>query len=258
MDFNTRAYAAHKLGWPTFPAFVINVDYDTCTSIERERVHLLGAAFNTKGPKPLTREEIADTVEKVSGNPDWTATRVAQHLGVSQGTVNSVFAQVRAKRRAEKLGVHLNGSVTATNVAALGQRSDKLTDRPFQEIARLTQDAGLETRELRDLLRKVEEVTGSDEEKVAVIDAERAARETQIAHYKATGKAKPPKSVELRRHLAFTLDNRDDPGAMAEYNPATAAEHLAKVTEAIEILELVRDAQESLPVQESLSAEAVS
>jgi len=252
VDFNTRAMAAYKLGWPTFPAFIINVDFGNCTEIERERVRLLGAAFNTKGPKPLTREEIADTVGAVASNPDWTAAKVAQHLGVSQGTVNSVFAQVKAERRAEKLGVHFNGSVSATNKAALGQRSDKLTDRPFGEIARLAQDAGLEVRELRDLLNKVEGVTGSDEEKVAVVDAERAARDTQIAHYKATGKAKPPLSVELRRRLAFILDNRNDPGVMAEYNPVTAAEHLQKITEVIEILELVRDAQESLP------AEAVS
>jgi AraC-like DNA-binding protein len=258
VDFNTRAMAAHKLGWPTFPAFVINVDYGNSTEAERERVRLLGAAFNTKGPKPLSREEIVDIVETVAGNPDWTAARVAQHLGVSQGTTNSVFAQVKARRRAEKLGVHLNGSVSATNVAALGQRSDKLTDRPFREVARLAQDAGLEVRELRDLLKKVEEVTGSDEEKITVIEAERAARETQIAHFKATGKAKPPLSVELRRRLVFILEHQNDPGAMAEYNPATAAEHLRKIIETIEILELVRDAQESLPAQEALPAEGMN
>ena len=74
----------------------------------------------------------------------------------------------------------------------LGQRSEKLTDRPFAEIAKLTQEAGLTSDELlRDPCNRVQDEAGSEDAKLAVICAERGAREAQIAHFKATATKRP-------------------------------------------------------------------
>lgn len=243
VDFNTRAKAAWKLGWPDFPAFILPVRFDTATESERERLYLLGAAFNTKAGKRLDRKEVAGVIRKIAGNPDWTAEKVAQHLGLSTSVVKSVFAQFRAEARAERLGVHLNGSITESNKAMLGQRSEKLTDRPFREIAKLALEAGLTSEELRDLCNRVQEAEGSDDERVAVIEAERRAREAQIAHYRATEKKKPPESVNLRKRLGFIGGFQAKVTDLLDYNPNTAAEYLRQVEAASAILQELAEAQ---------------
>jgi hypothetical protein len=243
VDFNTRAKAAHKLGWPHFPAFVINVNYGAATESERERVQLLGASFNTTHGKRLDRNELAMNIRFVANNPDWTAERVAALLGISQATVNALFAQARAEQRAKRLGVTLNGSVTASNKAILGQRSEKLTDAPFKAIAMLAQDAGLTHGELRDLCNRVQVVEGSEAERVAVVEKERGARAAQIAHHVSTGKKKPPLSTELRKRLTFTLGYEGKEDELVDFNPETASEYMRQLERGIAVLRAVADAQ---------------
>jgi hypothetical protein len=236
IDFNTRAKAAWKLGRHDFPAFIVNVDYGKADGFSRERVHLLGAAFNTKGPKPLTRSELAAQIRYVAGNPDWTAEQVAKHLGVTGATVNSIFAQFRAEDRARKLGVEFNGAVTASNRALIGGRSAKLADGPFREIARLAQDAGLTSPELRDLCQRVEAVTSSDQDQLGIVEAERTERELQIEHFKATKRHRPPLSSELRRRLGWVVERESDIQKLVDYNPTSAADYLQQVRAAARVL----------------------
>ena len=242
VDFNTRAKAAWKLGWPDFPAFILNVRFDSSTDSEQERLLLLGAAFNTTAGKRLDRKEVADIIRKVAGNPDWTVPQVAKLLGLTENTVKSVFAQFRAEDRAEKLGVHLNGSITESNKAMLGQRSEKLTDPPFAEIAKLTQEAGLTSEELRDLCNRVQEA-GTEDDKVAIVRAEREARDAQIAHFKATAKKKPPESVNLRKRLGWIAGFNANVTELLDYNPGTAAEYLKQVEEASDLLKRLAEHQ---------------
>jgi hypothetical protein len=242
VDFNTRAKAAFRLGWPDFPAFILNVRYDSATESEQERLFLLGASFNTTAGKRLDRREVADIIRKVAGNADWTIPQVAKLLGLTENTVKSVFAQFRAEERAEKLGVHLNGSITESNKAMLGQRSEKLTDPPFAEIAKLTQEAGLTSEELRDLCNRVQDA-GTEGEKVAVVRAEREARDAQIAHFKATAKKKPADSVNLRKRLGWIAGFNGNVTDLLDYNPGTAAEYLKQVEEASDLLKRLAEHQ---------------
>jgi hypothetical protein len=243
VDFNTRAMAARKLGWLTFPCFVLPVSFDTASAFDRERIWLLGAAFNLTGPKPLTRTELVKAIRVVAANPDWDAAKVAEHLNCTPGTAQGIFAQFRAEQRAEKLGISLNGSITESNKAMLGQRSEKLTDRPFEEIAKLTQEAGLTSEELRDLCNRVQDEAGSEDAKLAVIRAERAAREAQIAHFKATAKKRPPESVNLRKRLGWITGFNAKLADLLDYNPATAAEYLKQVEEASALLQQLAEQQ---------------
>ena len=243
VDFNSRAKAAYKLGWPDFPAFILNVRFDGASDSERERLYLLGASFNTTAGKRLDRKEVADIIRKVAGNPDWTVPQVAKLLGLTENTVKSVFAQFRAEDRAKRLGIHFNGSITESNKAMLGQRSEKLTDRPFTEIAKLTQEAGLTSEELRDLCNRVQDEAGSEDAKLAVIQTERDAREAQIAHFKATAKKRPPESVNLRKRLGWITGFNAKVADLLDYNPATAAEYLRQVEEASTLLQQLAEQQ---------------
>jgi hypothetical protein len=253
VDFNTRAKAAWKLGWPHFPAFIINVDYGSATDAERERVQLLGASFNTTHGKRLDRNELAYNIRQVASNPDWSAERVAALLGISQPTVNAIFAQSRAEDRAQRLGIPFNGSVTASNRAMLGQRSEKLTDPPFKAVTKLAQDAGLTHEELRDLCNRVQDAEGSDTDKVAVVEAEREARSAQIAHFVSTGKKRPPLSIELRKRLSFTVGYEGKERDLVDFNPDTASEYMRQIERSIAVLQALAEAQKNAMQQGTLS-----
>jgi hypothetical protein len=242
VDFNTRAVAAHKLGWLYFPVFVVNVDYGDATDSERERVQLLGASFNTTHGKRLDRAELAMNIRSVAANGDWNAERVANLLGISTPTVKQIFAQARAERRAEKLGVPLNGSLPASNRTLLGQRSDKLNDEPFKAVTKLAQESGLTHAELGDLCRRMQEER-SDEAQVAVVAREREARAAQIAHHIATGKKRPPLSSELRKRLSFTAGYAGKERDLIDYNPDTWQEYVQQIESTITVLQKVVEAQ---------------
>ena len=211
VDFNTRARAANKLGWLHYPVFIINIDFGKATANDQNRARLLGASFNTKGPKPLTREEQAELIKPFAGSKDWKAEKLAEHLGVTPATVNNVFAQVRAEQEASRLGVPFNGTVSPTVRAALGGKRDKLTDPLFREVTRLTQDAGLGQRDVNELYKQVQETLGSEEDKLEVISSWRTERGPQIAHYKASGKPVPPSPSNYAGAWASSSATRTTP-----------------------------------------------
>lgn len=245
LDGNTRVTAATKNKRPDLPAFVLNVDYESATGSARNRLHLLGAGFNARNGKGIDRVEIANVVRAVVGAGDYDATRVAALLGVTDSTIQGIFAEQKARERAAKLGIELNGSVPASQVKTLGQRSPKLNDQPFAAITRLTLDAGLAQDELRELCNRVQ-AAGSDEEKLALVAEEQQAREEQIAEYKATGKKKPPVSGELRRKLGYIFAFESDPQSLVERNKDVADKHLEQLAKAIKILKVAETAQRDL------------
>ena len=245
VDGNTRVTAARKNKRPDLPALILNVDYETATEAVRNRLRILGAGFNTRNGKGIDRNEITMAVKAVAGTGDYDATRVASLLGVTDATIQGIFAEQRAQERAEKLGVHLNGSVPSSQVRLLGQRSPKLNDEPFAAVTELTKDAGLGRPELRDLCNRIQAV-GSDKEKLAIITEERQSREGQIAEYTATGKKKPPVSGELRRKLGYVLTYESDPRALVEFNKDVAERHLEHLTKAIKVLQTALEAQREL------------
>jgi hypothetical protein len=244
VDFNTRSRAAHKLGWPTFPVFIIQEDFEGADELTRQRFRLLGAAFNTGGPKSLTRAELSDIIRDVAASPgDWDTNKVSEHLHVPRGTVNAIFAQYRAEKRAELLGVSFNGTVTSSARATLGQRSEKLADKPFREITKLVQEAGMSTSDVADLCKRVIDVTTGDEDRLTLIQAEREARDQQIAGYKASGKRRPPLSSRVRTYAEFFVSHKDKVSELVDTNPNTRGDFLAMINEAHMVLSHLVTAQ---------------
>lgn len=248
IDGNTRVDAALRNKRPDIPALILNVNYETAGDKERSRLRILGAGFNTRNGRGIDRSAIAGAVKEAAGDGSWEATRVAALLGVTDATVQGIFAEQKGRDRAAKLGIELNGSVPVTQVRLLGQRSPKFNDEPFAAVAHLTQDAGLDSKALRELCDRMQAV-GSDREKLAIATEERKTREGQIAEYTATGKKVPPASGELRRKLGYVLGLEDNPRGLVEFNRDVAHRHLEQLVKAGKILQAAIAAQREVDAE---------
>lgn len=233
LDGNTRVGAAHKNKFPTFPAFVLDRDYEGAPDTVRRRMHLLGAGFNVRNGRGIDRKEITEAVLAVGTDSDYDASRIAQLLGVTPAFVQGVLSEKRARERADRNGITVNGSVPASQLRRLGQAP--LNDKPFMALLQLTQDAGLSVSEINELIKEIK-TAGSDEAALELINSQRATRRDQIAEYAAVGKSRPSHSSQLRQRLGFILGFADNPRALVELNPTLAEGHLDQLARAIRTL----------------------
>jgi hypothetical protein len=244
VDGNTRTQAARYNKYPTVQALVLQDSYEGATEKVSRRLHLLGAAFNARHGRGIDREEVRKAVEFIGQDPTYDGTRIAALIGVTDGTVKSILAEMKARARAESVGIHLNGSVAATPLRILGQASEKLNDAPFRAVAELAQDTGMAPGELREVIKQMHE-TKSDDGAVSVVEEQRKARREQIAEYRASGKSKPPAAAKLRQRLGFILEFESNPRELLELNPEVVAKHREAIERSITILQTVLAAHES-------------
>lgn len=241
LDGNTRVTAAERNGFPTLPAFIVQTDYDTGTKQQQNRMWLFGAAANTGQSKGLDRKELAHAVKMIGADPNYTATRIAALLRVTESVVRSILNEDRARTRAEGLGVSVNGSLSRSQLRALGSSSEVFHDEPFDAMFRLVQESGMKPSEISDLARRVKSEK-SDTDAMNVISAERAARRDQIAEYTASGRSVPPNAAKLRQRLGFINSFYGDAHSLMEHNPKLVPQYLNEINRAIETLTSVRDA----------------
>jgi hypothetical protein len=246
IDGNTRTEAARHNKYPSVQALVVTEAYEGCTEKVARRLQLLGAAFNVRNGKGIDREETRKAIEKIGEDPTYDGTRIAALIGVTDATVKSILAEVKARKRAESVGVHLNGSVAATPLRILGQASEKLNDEPFRAVASLAADTGMSPGDLREIIRQMREEK-SDEGALRVIDEHRRARREQIAEYRASGKSKPPPAAKLRQRLGFILDFEANPRELTELNPDVVIKHQEAIRRSIAVLQAVLAAHDTLP-----------
>lgn len=242
VDGNTRVTAAGKNGYPHIQALVLDVKAEGAKESESRRLWTLGAAFNARHGKGIDREELRKAVEQIGSDPNYTATRIAALIGVTDSVVQSLLAEKRARDRAERLGIHTNGSVGAGRLRVLGRASESLNDEPFRELFSLVQDSGLDAADIRQVVTRAKE-TKSDEGALGVLSQERQARKEQIVEYRASGKSVPPNSAKLRQRLGFILGYEASPRDLVERNPDLAREHADLVERSIVVLRAVAEAQ---------------
>lgn len=247
IDGNTRIRAAQRLGFPKLPTIVVHETFDTASDAVRRRLQLLGAAFNARHGRGIDRSEIASAVTAIAVDSRYDATRIAALLGVAERTVRDILTENKARERAEQAGVHVNGSIPASQLRRLGGVSDKVNTEPYTELVKLTQDAGLTVTELGDVITKLRG-TQSDEAALLLLDGERKARREQIQEFTATRKSRPSDAAKLRQRLGFIVDHEVNPARLVEKSPNYAAAHRDLIQRAIDILEQIRDQQaEALP-----------
>lgn len=233
LDGNTRCEAARRNKFPDISAFILDRNYEDAPEPVRRRMHLLGAGFNIRNGRGIDRAEQMDAVLAVGTGTDYDASRIAALLGVSAGFVNGVLSEQRARERAEKNGVHVNGSVPSSQLRRLGQAP--LNDAPFAAMLKLTQDAGLSVGEINELIKKVKDA-GSDAAALELLAQVREERRDQISEFAAVGKARPSHSSQLRQRLGFVLGFEDNARALVELNPTLVDTHTDTLTRAVAVL----------------------
>jgi hypothetical protein len=237
IDGNTRSEAARKNKFPTVHAIVLTNSWEGASDAVQQRLRTLGAGFNVRNGRGIDRAEIADAIRAISANEDYTASRIATLLGTTTSTVQGVIAEEKARSRAARLHIKLNGSVSTSQLRRLGQ-APGLHDRPFAELARLVQDAGLTSTEMSELLKQIK-AAPDDDAAVALIAEQREARAEQIANYRASGKARPPASALLRQRLGYVLAAENDPASLVEHNVSLVETHSDAIRRAIRVLDAV-------------------
>jgi hypothetical protein len=240
LDGNTRTEAARRNGFPTIQAVILDQPYEGANASVRRRMHLLGAALNTRNGKGIDKEEIRKVVEFVAQDTGYDASKIAELLGIPERMAQAFLAERRARERAEHLGVKVNGSVTASQLRILG--TAKLNDGPWRELTSLAQQSGMAPTELRPLVKTLRE-SGSDQKALSLLEAERQARQEQIAEFTTYGKAKSPGAQQLRVRLKFILEYEEGVPGFVEGNPTIGGKHLEQIERAIAVLGEVAGAQ---------------
>jgi hypothetical protein len=233
LDGNTRSEAARRNKYPDITAFVLDRDWEGAPEQVKRRMHLLGAGFNIRNGRGIDRKEQMDAVLAVGTGTDYDAARIAALLGVSAGFVNGVLSEQKARERAQRLDIHVNGSVPSSQLRRLGQAP--LNDEPFKVMLKLTQDAGLSVGEINELIKKVRDA-GSDSAALELLTQVREDRKDQIAEYSAVGKSRPAHSSQLRQRLGFVLGFEDNPSALVELNPTLVDTQRDILTRTITVL----------------------
>lgn len=243
VDGNTRIAAANrKPPLPTLPAVILNENWTGASDGVQRRLHVLGAAFNIKNGKGIDQKEIKRAIYKLAEDSGYDGVRIAALLGCPDRVVKDALAEKRAKDRGEAAGIHVNGSIPATQLRRLGGASNTLHTAPFVELLTLQQDAGLTDAELRGLIVKVQGAK-DDDAALALLRGERDSRHEQIADFTARGKALPSASVKLRQRLGFILPFEDTPDSLVEHSPNFSGVHLRQIETVISILQRTAAAQ---------------
>jgi hypothetical protein len=242
VDGNTRTQAAIKAGWPYFPAFILDVDFETAPEAMRKQLVILGSAFNLTHGRGMSRKNIERVIQAVA-SPGDKAKDIAEKLHISQSQVTSVLNVTRARKRAEQLGVDVSDeeAVSVSHLRMLGGRTVRYTDPVYREFVTLIRDGRMSVKDAKELGTKIEGLTNEDD-KLAVLDEERVARRDIIAG----GAKKPALSAKLRQTLGFAISNGDEPGNLVELAVASRPLHRRTLVDTISILQKVLAEQDNL------------
>ena len=154
------------------------------------RLQLLGAAFNARHGKGIDREEIRKAVETIGQDPTYDGTRIAALIGVTDATVKSMLAEMKARARARASASTSTARSPRPRCASSGRRARSSTTTRSGRSHRSRRTPAC-PRGLREVIKQMHEAK-SDEGAVAVVEEHRKARREQIAEYRASGKSKPP------------------------------------------------------------------
>lgn len=237
VDGNTRDAADLSNGNPYTVALILDQKYEGATESQLRALTALGAAFNARHGKGIDKQEIRRAVMRIAEDPNYTATRIAALIGVSETVVTALINEKKARDRAERLGLHVNGSLSGTKLKLLGRQAETLNDEPFLQLFRLAEDTGMTQGELGDVIKRAKEEK-SDAGALKVLQEEREVRKDQIQQYKLTNKAIPTAATLVRQRLGFILNNYSgNPHDIVEYTPGKSQEYKDMLEKVIILLE---------------------
>jgi len=249
IDGNTRTAAAAGLGWMTYPAFVLDFNYEGAPQALLDQFFELAAVLNLTHGDNLDRANVEDVIARLAKD-DSSAHDLARRLGVSRNMVQNVLYARTGRLRAERLGIKYDAAhISRTHMADLGRENDTLTDAVFEKLLELSVTGRLSSTEQAAVIKAVRAAT-TEPAKLAVIEAESTDRDGI-----RTGRAtKPRPSAQLRQALGKVVNR--DPGELVETNPARFAAHRQAIRAAQDALGKILDRQYQM--EEDLASSARS
>lgn len=247
LDGNTRTLAAQRLGWMTYPAFVLDFAYERAPQALLDQYFEVAAVLNLTHGDNLDRANVEDVIARLAKD-DSSAMDLSRRLGVSRNMVQNVLYARTGRLRAERLGISYDADhISRTHMADLGRESDTMTDDVYKALLSLSITGKLSSTEQAAVIRAVRAAT-TEPAKLEVIAAESAGRDG-IRAGRAT---KPRPSAQLRQALGKVLSK--EPGELVETNPASFAAHRKAIREAQDQLTKILDQQYRLEEDLSIAA----
>lgn len=244
-DGVTRFTACTKSGTKHFPAVVIEVEWTKATQARKDQLLILAATMNSMGGKRLTAGETRNAIE-VMLRSNVKQEEIARRIGAALNTVVQVQREVNARAKLDRVDVEWK-TLRPASLRALGVASlIDMNDLPYQALAKLAVDAGLNSREIADLAKAVKE-TGADHAGMELINNNRTEMLDRIADHNLTGNGHPPLSLQLRRNLGFINKHADGNEYKLVEHSASAEvrkDHAKAIRTAIGVLQAVLNDQQ--------------
>lgn len=218
VDGATRTEAARRLGWKKFPALVLDVLYEHAGQEQLRRLMELGADFNDTHGRGMSTANLMSIINATADDHD-TPSTVALRMKIPTSRATTLLNAVKATRRARRLGVELDNSLTNSHLKLLGGKEEKLMDPVFGKLVTLAQDAHLSIGALTELCKRVQSL-GTENERLTLLDTERGVYRDVISG----GERRPSKAAKVRQHLGFLL-HEDNPELMVEFSVDAAADY---------------------------------
>jgi len=240
VDGATRTEAARRLKGTAFHAFVLDVNMEGSGEAMERQLKILGGSFNNTHGRGMSIANVERLVDAVSEDDD-SYRDIARKLHIPESTVATVMLARKTRKLAEKLGVELNGTLTASHLKLFGGKIQKYTQPVWGAFLQLVQDAHMSLPQTVEVSKGIE-AAADEPERMKILSDTRVSYEPVIR----TGISQAPsRSAKLRQTLGYTL-NAENLDLMVELDPAKAAEHSRVLDEVIERLNKVRAAQTRL------------
>lgn len=216
IDGNTREGALRKRDQRHFPAIVVEIEYAgrSTTSKTQQELRALARTLNSQHGVRLTAKEARDGARDMIAL-NWKAEQIARALGLRPTAIGQIKKEITAENRLESIGFRAHG----LNGAALRKLGSAdalaLNNAPFEELSRLSAEAGYNAQEIETAAKDVRAV-GSEAGQMEKLAALRVEAGDRIRERQLTGRGKPAPSRMLRQHLGY----------VNKFTPATAHEML--------------------------------
>ncbi len=236
VDGNTRVGAAIRRKQNRFPAIVLDLSFDGASAQKQGELHALAATLNALNGQPLTKAETRKAIKHFL-ELGWTIQQTGRAIGTKPSVISGVKREIDAQEKLKRVGMQGNGELKGASLRALGGPLVlTLNDAPYQKLALLAADAGLNSGEIFAAAKEVKE-TGSDSAGIARIQQLRTENEERIHQRSLTGVAKPPLARQLRQHLGFVLKFANQEAQLVENNPPVIQQHIETLEKSIAILQ---------------------
>ena len=222
----------HPDKWNTFHAIVFNFSYADAPAALRDQITMLIAKVNHKHGTRYTDGEIESLVASLVG--DNSPADIARAMGIHVNTVKAVLYAKKGRDKAGDMGLDTS-HISRTTMEKIGRRLPEFTEAPFRELVEVAGKTPITGPEVVHLMNRMAEA-GTEERKVALVQAERASRAGQESAAERGDRVGSTLAQQARMHWAFFLAHKDDPTVLVELNELKAPEHLLEAHMVVSVL----------------------